>query len=133
MKTVIVVSLACAVVGCERAGDKPRDPQEKANVASAPADNTRKNARDREPGALTPMDQGESEGDRALTQRLRQEVVKDGSLSLAAKNIKIITRDGIITLRGPVKSEQERNELGALARRLDGMKRVDNQLEIAPN
>jgi len=129
MRTLMltVLALVAAASGCARDEDKPAHP---ANVA---ADNTKKNERDRDPSALTPGDQGESEADRTITQKIRQEVVKDDSLSMTAKNIKIITLNGVVTLRGPVKSEKEKTEIAALVQRVGGMTRVDNQLEIASN
>lgn len=136
MKTVIVVSLALAAAGCSRAEGKSNDttrPEDRPSVANAPADNTRKNVRERDPGSLTPMDQAENEVDRTITQKIRQEVVKNDTLSMSAKNIKIITVNGVVTLRGPVKSDKERADIGALATHLDGVKRVDNLLEIAAN
>lgn len=101
-------------------GEKPREP-----------DNTKVNERDRDASTLTPMDQGESEADRTITQELRQAVVGSDALSMTAKNIKIITNGQVVTLRGPVKSEEEKAEIAAMARRIEGVKRVDNQLEIA--
>ena len=102
--------------------------------ASAPdehADNTGKNERDRGGSTVTPGDQGGSEGDRRITQEIRKAVVDDDKLSATAKNVKIITNDGVVTLRGPVKSSQEKTQIAALAQRAKGVKRVDNQLEIA--
>lgn len=93
-------------------------------------DNTDINERDTDDQTLTPMDQGGSESDRKITQRIRQAVVGDDSLSFTAKNVKIITIDGKVTLRGPVKSEQERATIGAAAKQVAGA-RVDNQLEVA--
>ncbi len=81
-------------------------------------------------GALTPMDQGGSEADRRVTQKVRQAVVADGSLSFAAKNVKIITIDGNVTLRGAVKSGQERSSIEQKAKTTAGVKAVDNQLEV---
>ena len=100
-------------------------------VAAAPADNTKKNERDRDDAALTPGDQGESKADREVTQAIRQGVMKDDSVSFTGKNVKIITVDGVVTLRGPVDSVQERSAIGALAQGVSGVKRVDNQLEVA--
>jgi osmotically-inducible protein OsmY len=82
---------------------------------------------------LTPEDQGGSEADRGVTQRVRQGVVKDDALSMTAKNVKIITREGVVTLRGPVKTAAEKAQIGAIAAKTDGVKRVDNQLEVAAN
>ena len=94
------------------------------------ADNTARNKRDREDGALTPTDQGESASDRKITQQIRQAVVGHDELSMNAKNAKIITRDGVVTLRGPVASPAEKVQVGELAAKAPGVKRVDNQLEI---
>jgi hyperosmotically inducible periplasmic protein len=99
------------------------------NNASAP-DNSRVNARDKSGKTLTPMDQGPSDGDRKITQQIRQAVVKDGSLSFTAKNVKIITINGKVTLRGPVKTDAERASIEAAAKNIAGVAQVDNQLEV---
>ena len=93
------------------------------------ADNTKKNERDRGGAALTPMDQGNSAADIEMTQKLRQAVVADDSLSTNAKNIKIITKDGAVTLRGPVKDEAEKTRVVDLIKRVAGSAPVDVQLE----
>jgi len=93
------------------------------------ADDTGVNVRDRGATA-TPDDQGGEVGDREITAAIRRAIVKDDSLSLNAHNVKIITRDGIVTLRGPVENEAERTTIGRLADKTAGIKRVDNQLEI---
>jgi len=95
------------------------------------ADNSRINKRDRNGSTLTPMDQGGSEADRKLTQQIRQAVVKDSALSFTAKNVKIITINGKVTLRGPVKSDPERAAVEADARKVAGGAQIDNFLEIA--
>ena len=58
-------------------------------------------------------------------------MVSDDSLSTTAKNVKIITNDGVVTLRGPVKSEHEKQAIAAKAQQVAGVQRVDNQLEVA--
>ena len=94
------------------------------------ADNTGKNVRDQADRTLTPMDQSENEADRTLTQRIRQAVVADDTLSTNGKNVKIITVNGVVTLRGPVDSDKERNRVVAIAEQIAGKKNVANQLEI---
>jgi hyperosmotically inducible protein len=101
-----------------------------ASAADERADNTGKNERDRGGSTATPGDQGGSEADRRVTQQIRKAVVDDSKLSAAAKNVKIITAEGVVTLRGPVKTSQEKSQIAAIAQRVDGVKRVDNQLEI---
>ena len=119
--------------------DAPATGSPQSNVAALPAqnpspalepDNSRVNARDRNGSALTPMDQGSSEQDRKITQQIRQAVVKDGSLSFTAKNVKIITINGKVTLRGPVKTDAERIAVEALAKKVAGASQVDNFLEV---
>ena len=96
------------------------------------ADNTGRNVRDRDDKTLTPEDQSEKEADRKLTQKIRAAVVEDDSLSTSAHNIKIITVDGVVTLRGPVDSPAERNAINAKAVKIAGAGKVKNQLETAP-
>jgi hyperosmotically inducible periplasmic protein len=94
------------------------------------ADNTGKNVRDRDDRSVTPGDQGGSAGDRELTANIRKAIVDDDSLSTYAHNVKIVTNDGVVTLRGPVKSEKEKAMIVAKAQHVPGVKRVDNQLEV---
>ena len=132
MRTVIILPMLLAAAGCSRYEDKSADlgrPADAPRVAETQADNTDRNKRDREPSALTPGDQGENQIDLSITQKIRQEVVKDDMLSSTAKNIKIITRAGVVTLRGPVKSDEEKTAISLLALRVGGVQRVDNQLE----
>ncbi len=113
-------------------GNAAAAPMDPSRAAVAP-DNTRINSRDANgSNSLTPMDQGPSAADRKMTQQIRQEVMKDKSLSFTAKNVKIITINGKVTLRGPVKSEAERTAIEATARRIAGSgAQVDSQLELA--
>jgi len=120
---------ACALVaalGC-RGGDAG---SQQTDTNQAP-DNTAHNQRDRGSDAVTPTSQSENAQDRTITQQVRQGAVANDALSTTAKNVKIITSDGVVTLRGPVTSAQEKTELGHLAEKVDGVKRVENQLEIA--
>ena len=102
-----------------------------ADAARYPADNSGKNQRDASEAALTPGDQGNSEADIQITQSIRKSVTADDSLSVNAHNVKIITNGGVVTLRGPVKSEQERASIAAKAQQVSGVTRVNNQLEVA--
>jgi hyperosmotically inducible periplasmic protein len=131
----IIFSLAVATLAgaCDRpATNDTRSGTDKSG-SSTPADNTDKNERDRNMDTLTPGDQGGSEADRTVTQQIRQGVVQDDALSMTGKNVKIVTVNGVVTLRGPVKSTTEKSQIAAIAQRVDGVKRVDNQLEVATN
>lgn len=97
---------------------------------SAAADNTAKNKRDRDPAAKTSFDQSESSPDIRITAEIRREIMKGENLSTDAQNCKIITEQGAVTLRGPVKNESEKEKIGTWAANVAGVIRVDNQLEI---
>jgi len=97
------------------------------------ADDTERNVRDRKDTTLTPTDQGGSESDRTITQEIRRAVMAQDGFSTNAKNVKIITVDGVVTLRGPVKTADEKATIATLAGRTAGAKRVDNQLELERN
>jgi osmotically-inducible protein OsmY len=71
--------------------------------------------------------------DRTITQKIRKSIHQDTSLSTYAHNIKVITQDGKVTLRGPVRSEDEKSNLQAKAVAVAGEENVTNQLEIAPS
>jgi hyperosmotically inducible periplasmic protein len=94
------------------------------------ADNTRKNQRDRSGETRTSGDQSNSSEDVQITAAIRSAVVKEDSLSSTAKNVKIITADGVITLRGPVQSEAEKTKIAELAQSAAGNAKIDNQLEV---
>ena len=93
------------------------------------ADNTGRNVRDRgdRPTAGT---QSNDRGDVEVTRQVRRAIVDDDSLSTNAHNVKIITVDGVVTLRGPVNSPQEKASVAAKAQQVPGVKRVDNQIEV---
>ena len=100
------------------------------NLQASATENTERNVRDKSGATLTPEDQKESAVDRKITANIRRAVVGDESLSLNAHNVKIITRNGVVTLRGPVESQAEKAKIGKLARKAAGVKRVNNQLEV---
>jgi len=95
------------------------------------ADNSAQNQKDRDHHTVTPIDQSNKPQDLKISREIRRAVVNDKGLSTEAKNIKIITIDGAVTLRGPVKSERERAEIQAKAARVAGDTNVNDQLEIA--
>jgi len=107
-----------------------RDSTEPGDAANKPADNTARNVRDRSGVTLTPEDQGASDSDRDITRRIRRAITQNDQLSMAAKNIKIISINGKVTLRGPVKNDQEAKAIADAARSVAGEGVVDNQLEV---
>ena len=133
MKQIFVaLALAAFVSGCEQPAANGSKAEDNA-VGNTPADNTGKNERDRNGNTLTSGDQGGSETDRTVTQQIRQDLVKNDALSMNAKNVKIVTVNGVVTLRGPVQSTGEKSQIATIAQGVGGVKRVDNQLEVATN
>lgn len=95
-----------------------------------PADNSGINQRDAAQGAPTSLDQKENAADLKITQQIRDSITSDKSFSISAQNIKVITANGVVTLRGPVTSGDEKNNIADQARRIAGVVNVDNQLEV---
>jgi hyperosmotically inducible periplasmic protein len=117
----IILALAClsAFSLAALAGDEKAKP-----------DNTATNERDRSGETKTSGDQSNSSADLKTTQAIRQALMKDGELSTAAKNIKVITSNGRVTLRGPVKTAQEKAKIDRLAKSAAGGAQIDNQLDV---
>jgi len=95
-------------------------------------DNTRNNQGDANKGATTADQQKMNAADRNITKEIRSSIMKDKSLSTYAHNIKIITLDGKVTLKGPVRSEEEKSSIESKAVAIAGANNVTNQLEVAP-
>ena len=93
-------------------------------------DNTAINERDRSRETQTSGDQSNSSADLKTTQAIRQALMKDSELSTTAKNIKIITNNGQVTLRGPVKNAQEKAKIDQLARSAAGGAKIVDQLDV---
>jgi len=101
------------------------------NAQTAP-DNTKVNTRDRAKGAVTADQQKENAGDRELTRKIRQSLVKDKTLSTYAHNVKVIAQGGQVTLKGPVRSDEEKQSVEAKATEVAGSGHVTNQMSVAP-
>jgi hyperosmotically inducible periplasmic protein len=93
-------------------------------------DNSARNERDRSGETKTSGDQSNSSADTKITADIRRAIVKDSSLTMTAKNVKIITAGGVVTLRGPVTSAEEKTKIEQLAAAAASGTRIDNQLEI---
>lgn len=97
------------------------------------ADNTAQNERDRNHKEVTPLDQSNRSGDLALTKSIRQAIMADKSLSVNAHNVKVITENGHVTLRGPVNTEEEKRIVCALAVNIATAENVENKLDVKIN
>lgn len=114
---LVLPILLLAVVGCEER--EPRSP-----------DNTANNVRDKNFDTLTAGNQSEAEADRTLSANIRKSLLDTDWLSNNAKNIKIITVDNVVTLRGVVDSQKEKDFIDQKAKSISGVSHVDNQLTI---
>jgi hyperosmotically inducible protein len=120
----LVVALSTSTV----AGLEAR-PQTKP--APAP-DNTKVNTRDRQPSQVTADQQKNNKTDLDITKEIRKALVADKSLSSYAHNVKVITRNGKVTLKGPVRSEDEKKMVEAKAAEVAGATNITNQISVAP-
>ncbi len=122
MKCIFFAILCGLAIGCTESNPvgtrEPADPT-----------NTGVNVRDRDGKAKTSFDQNENQADINITADIRKQVV-DTKMSVVAQNIKIVTQDGMVTLRGPVDSQREKERIGEIALDVAGANKVDNQLEI---
>jgi hyperosmotically inducible periplasmic protein len=80
---------------------------------------------------VTAMDQSNAAADVEVTRSIRQSIAGSESMSINARNVKVITESGVVTLRGPVDGELEKEAIVSIAMRTPGVTRVDDQLEVA--
>ncbi len=103
---------------------------------TVPADDTKINERDQPGGAgrgaPTPIDQGNDSDDLATTQRIRKALIADDTISSDAKNVKIITENGVVTLRGPVRTAEDHAKVARIAETLATPNRVNDELDVEP-
>ena len=124
LQICLCVCVACGtwtvVYGQDSSGQQP-----------AP-DNTKTNQRDNHKAEPTADQQKENQSDREMTRQIRKSIAQDKSLSTYAHNVKIISQDGMVTLRGPVRSDEEKTAVEAKAADVAGKDKVTSQLEVKP-
>jgi osmotically-inducible protein OsmY len=121
--------VSAALIGCEKM-DAPSGPVTNQNPPAP--NNTAVNERDADGATKTPIDQNENQADVNRTAEIRKRVLDTKDMSVNARNAKIITANGKVTLRGPVDSEAERDTIAKIATDVAGEGNVDNQLEVVP-
>ena len=135
LKNVSLVAAALLVASCAstvsvlaedavKAEEKFEQSQEKA------PNNTSKNTRDEKLGKVTPENQSAQKKDVEITRDLRKAIMDTNGMSVDGQNVKIITRKGVVTLRGPVSSENEKNLIGDLVKNCPSVASFTNQLEV---
>jgi hyperosmotically inducible periplasmic protein len=103
------------------------------SMASKDVDNTARNERDRNSEVPTAGDQTQNKQDLEIAANIRKAIISDDSLSVNAHNVKIMASDSVVTLRGPVKSEQEKAAIETKAKSVVGVRTVNNMLEVETN
>jgi len=98
--------------------------------ATPPSSSAPDNSSQNKKHARTAESQKENASDREITQKIRQSIVADKSLSTYAHNVKIITQDGQVTLKGPVQNEEEKQAIASRAADVAGTGKVNNQLTV---
>ncbi len=115
MKSVAMLAMACAL-----------------SLFAQPPDNSKVNQRDRNTGAVTADQQGNSKADIERTAAIRKAITEQKSLSTYGHNVKVVTLNNQVTLRGPVRDQSERDLIGKLAIDVAGPSNVKNDLEVTP-
>jgi osmotically-inducible protein OsmY len=131
MKKELFIAAAFSMIlsACDRPDNQPKSEYLAEVEVEEDVENTGRNVRDRNSNTVTPANQSENEQDRTITQNIRRAIIADDDLSMNAKNIKIITIEGVVTLRGVVENNQEKDWIEKKAKSINGVKSVDNQLE----
>jgi hyperosmotically inducible protein len=131
MKSVVKVTMTVVALAFMLAMASAVASAQESSPAPAP-DNTKVNERDRSMAQSTADQQKENRPDRDITRDIRRSIIQDKSLSSYAHNVKIISQNGMVTLKGPVRSEDEKSAIEAKAAEVVGKDRVTNQLEVKP-
>lgn len=123
-----------ALTACNEGSNKNNLPANDKNQTGVVApDNTKINVRDRHGDTITPFDQNENSYDRNITQEIRKRIMDDDALSTNAKNLKVMTIDGVVTLRGPVDNPQEKDAVIKKITTVGGVKGINNEIDVIPN
>ncbi|MEX1230061.1 MAG: BON domain-containing protein [Planctomycetaceae bacterium] len=147
LKTSLLIAMLCGfAIGCNESSSPDVEADRTTVTANRPVDtnaannrdaavdrsNTGINARDADGAEKTPFDQNENQADINITAEIRKQVV-DTEMSTLAHNVKIITQDGKVTIRGPVETEQEKQSIEEIAQKVAGNDNVTSQLEVDAN
>jgi hyperosmotically inducible protein len=121
------LSATLLITGCSLAAA-----QQTGDQSATPADNTKMNQRDRNANEPTADQQKVNRTDRDITQQIRKSIVGDKSLSTYGHNVKVITQNGMVTLKGPVRSEEEKKAVEEKAAEVAGADKVTNEIDVQP-
>jgi len=106
--------------------------QDSAGQSAPASDNTKTNQRDRNPNEPTADQQSNNRSDREIAQQVRQAIIADKTFSTYAHNVKVIAQNGQVTLKGPVRSDDEKRAVEAKAAAIAGDGKVTSELTVEP-
>jgi osmotically-inducible protein OsmY len=125
------LALTCvSALATERPPDGTKPSAAPQGQTSPSVDNTNINDRDKGGATRTPQNQSNSAENRQLLAAVRRAIVRDKSLSSMAHNVKVLVEGGAVSLRGPVKNEDEKAKVELLAKQVKGVTTIDNQLDV---
>ncbi len=131
--TLLNLTLALTCVSA-LATDQPPDGKKVGTTSttqmSPSTDNTDINKRDKSGATKTPQDQSNRTQDRKLLASVRRAIVRDKTLSTKAHNVKVMVEGGVVTLRGPVKTAEEKAQVESVTKQVQGVSSIDNQLDV---
>jgi len=127
------ITKSCVITFALVLGSSVAGPLRAQSDSSAQSDNTAVNKQDRNSGQATADQQKMNPADRQLTQKIRRSIMADKTLSTYAHNVKIISQDGVVTLKGPVRSDDELHTVMAKASDAAGSPdKIVNQMTVQP-
>ena|SRR6202171_3961318 len=132
MKHVLKMAFHMGVLACLLTLASTLAPAQDSFAQQPAPDNTKVNQRDKNKAQPTADQQKENQPDREIARQIRRSIVQDKSLSTYAHNVKIIAQNGMVTLKGPVRSDEEKAAVEAKAAEIAGKDMVTSQLEVKP-
>lgn len=132
MKHVLKIAFQMSALACVLALASAYTSAQDSSAQQPAPDNTKANQRDKNKAEPTADQQKENQPDREIARKIRQSIVQDKSLSSYAHNVKIISENGAVTLKGPVRSDEEKAAVEAKAAEVAGADKVTSQLEVKP-
>jgi hyperosmotically inducible periplasmic protein len=132
MKHVLKMALNMSVLACLLTLASAHARAQDSSAQEPAPDNTKVNQRDKNKAEPFADQQKENRPDREIARQIRRSLVQDKSLSTYAHNVKIIAQNGMVTLKGPVRSDEEKTAVEAKATEIAGTDKVTSQLEVKP-
>jgi osmotically-inducible protein OsmY len=127
---IVRTLVAGAVLTAGAASLPAQDKADNTKADNTKADNTKTNKRDRKAGEPTSDQQKNNKSDRETAKEIRKAIQSDKSLSTYAHNVKVIAQNGSVTLKGPVRSEDEKKTIQDKAASVAGASNVVNEITV---